>query len=339
MRWIAPEMLWTLLLLPVPVAGYVWAWKRRKRQVMIFSTIRVLRAASLPGSSWKRHLPAAFLWLALALGLLALARPSATITLPTDHRRLVLAMDVSRSMLARDVEPSRIEAAQSAVREFIRQLPPDVRAAIVTFAGTAQVAQGLTESHESLLEAVDRFELQRSTATGSGLLLALSLLRPDLQIDLERALYAPSTQAWPPARAPGSDASGAIILLSDGRRTTGPDPLVIAQHAADLGIRVHTVGFGTPHGSIPGYEGYSFFVKVDEETLKAVARITEGEYFYAASAEELVGAYRKLQGRLALETRETELSFVAAALMLGLSLVAIGLALRGARASGRSRAA
>ncbi len=326
MRWLSPEMLWTLLLLPLSLGLYVWAWKRRKRQVLTFSTVRVLRAAAAPGVAWKRHVPAALLWLALAIGLIALARPTATITLPTDQRRLVLAIDVSRSMLARDVEPSRIEAAQAAVREFIRQLPRDVRAGMVTFAGTAQVAQGLTESRELLLEAIDRFELQRSTATGSGLLLALSVLRPDLKIDLEQALYAPTTLTWPEPRAPGSDASGAIILLSDGRRTTGPDPLVIAQRAADLGIRVYTVGFGTPHGTIPGYEGYSFFVQVDEETLKGVARITEGEYFYAASAEDLVAAYRKLQGRLALETRETELSFALAGLMLLMAALAVVLA-------------
>ena len=321
MRWLAPEMLWTLLLVPLLAAVYRWAWMRRKRQVLRFSTIRVLRMASVPESSWRRHLPAALLGLALVLGLAALARPTAMVTLPTDHRRLILAMDVSRSMLARDVEPSRIEAAQAAVRDFIQQLPRDVRAGIVTFAGTAQVAQGITDSRESLLQAVDRFELQRATATGSGLLLAMSLLRPDLQIDLERALYAPASLDWPDPRPPGSDGSGAIVLLSDGRRTTGPDPIAIAQRAADLGIRVYTVGFGTPHGTIPGYEGYSFFVQVDEETLKSVARITEGEYFYAASAQDLVAAYRKLQGRLALEKKETELSFALAALMLVLSLI------------------
>ena len=331
MRWLAPELLWSLLLLPVAVAAYVWAWRRRKRQVVVFSTVRVLRRAVAPGASWKRHLPAGLLGLALLLGLLALARPSATITLPTDQRRLVLAMDVSRSMLARDVEPSRIEAAQAALREFIPQLPRDVRAGLVTFAGTAQVAQGITDSREALLQAVDRFELQRATATGSGLLLALSLLRPDLAIDLEQALYNPSAVTWPEPRAPGSDAGGAIVLLSDGRRTTGPDPVAIAQRAADLGIRVYTVGFGTPNGTIPGYEGYSFFVKVDEEALKAVARITEGEYFYAATAKDLNAVYQALQGRLALETRETELSFVLAALMMGISMVAMFLAWKGAR--------
>jgi len=323
MRWLAPEMLWSLLLLPLPLAAYVWAWRRRKKQVLVFSTLRVLRMARPPGTRWKPHLPAALLWLALALGLFSLARPTATIVLPTDQRKLVLAMDVSRSMLARDVEPSRIEAAQAALREFIVQLPSDVRAGMVTFAGTAQVAQGITDSREALLQAVDRFELQRSTATGSGLLMALSLLRPELGIDLEQAIYNPSSLSWPEPRPPGSDGSGAIVLLSDGRRTTGPDPVAIAQRAADLGIRVYTVGFGTPNGTIQGYEGYSFYVKVDEEALKAVARITEGEYFYAASAQDLLAVYRKLQGKLALETRETELSFGAAGLMLLLSALAL----------------
>ena len=272
---------------------------------------------------------AGLLWIALGLGLIALARPSAVITLPTDHRKLVIAIDVSRSMLAQDVEPSRIEAAQSAVKDFIERLPRDLRAGIVTFAGTAQVVQGITESREDLLKAVERFDLQRATATGSGLLLAISLLRPDLKLDLTTGLHAPAMIEWPDPQTPGSDASGAIVLLSDGRRTTGPDPVAIAQRAADLGIRVYTVGFGTPNGTIPGYEGYSFFVRVDEESLKAVARITEGEYFYAASAQELVNVYRKLQGKLALETRETELSFVLVGLMLLMALAAFTMALRG----------
>lgn len=329
MRWMAPEMLWSLFLLAPPAALYVWAWRRRKKLVLTFSTIRVLKIATTPGSNWRRHLPAGLLWIALGLGLMALARPSAVVTLPTDHRKLVIAIDVSRSMLAQDVEPSRIAAAQAAVKDFIERLPRDLRAGIVTFAGTAQVVQGITESREDLLKAVERFDLQRATATGSGLLLAISLLRPDLKLDLETGLQAPAMIEWPDPKAPGSDASGAIVLLSDGRRTTGPDPVAIAQRAADLGIRVYTVGFGTPNGTIPGYEGYSFFVRVDEESLKAVARITEGEYFYAASAQELVSVYRKLQGKLALETRETELSFVLAGLMLLMALAAVAMAMRG----------
>ena len=337
MRWLAPEMLWALAALVLPLAVYGWAWRRRKKLVLRFSTIRILRAAVGPGPSWRRHIPAFLLWLAIAAGLMALARPSARVTLPTDHRSLVLAIDVSRSMLARDVEPSRIEAAQAAVRAFVAQLPADVRVGLVTFAGTAQVVQGVTEDREALLAAVDRFELQRATATGSGLLMSMKLLRPELSIDLEQAVYSPSQVMWPTPVAPGSHRDGAIVLLSDGRRTTGPDPVEVAQRAADLGIRVYTVGFGTPNGVIPGYEGYSFFVKVDEEALKAVARITEGEYFYAASAEQLIAAYRSLQGRMGLETRETEVSFGLAALMLVLSTLALGLLWWPHRGSSASR--
>jgi len=323
MGWLAPEMLWALLGLPVPLFLYVWAWRRRKKIVIHFSSLRLLKAAQVPGHAWRVHIPAFLIWLIFALGVVALARPTAELSLPTDYRKLVIAMDVSRSMLARDVEPSRIEAAQAAVRDFIGKLPNDVRAGIVSFAGTAQVVQTITEDREALLAAVDRFELQRATATGSGLLFSLSLLRPDLAIDLEQAIYAPSAVNWPAPSAPASDRHAAIILLSDGRRTTGPDPIEIAQRAADLGIKVHTVAFGTEHGVIPGYEGYSFFVKVDQETLKAVAQITGGQYFYAASADELKAAYAGLQSKLSLETRRTEISFVALSAMLILALVAI----------------
>jgi Ca-activated chloride channel family protein len=325
MGWLAPEMLWALLLIPVPFFLYLWAWRQRKKTVIYFSSLRVLKAAQQPGQAWRVHLPAFLLWLMFAFALTALARPTAEITLPSDYRKLVIAMDVSRSMLARDVEPSRIEAAQAAVRAFIGKLPHDVRAGLVTFAGTAQVVQGITDDREALLAAVDRFELQRATATGSGLLFSINLLRPDLAIDLEQAIYAPSAVPWPAPSAPGSDKSAAIVLLSDGRRTTGPDPIDIAQRAADLGIKVHTVAFGTEHGVIPGYEGYSFFVKVDQETLKAVAQITGGQYFYAATAEELIGAYQALQGKLTLEKKQTELSFAVLTFMFALGTAAIAL--------------
>ncbi|NBO02803.1 MAG: VWA domain-containing protein [Betaproteobacteria bacterium] len=328
MGWLAPEMLWALLSIPIPFFLYLWAWRQRKKVVIHFSSLRLLKAARQPGQAWRVHLPASLLWLMFAVGLTALARPTAEITLPSDYRKLVIAMDVSRSMLARDVEPSRIEAAQAAVRAFIGKLPHDVRAGLVTFAGTAQVVQGITEDREALLAAVDRFELQRATATGSGLLFSIHLLRPDLAIDLEQAIYAPSAVPWPAPSTPGSDRSAAIVLLSDGRRTTGPDPIEIAQRAADLGIKVHTVAFGTEHGVIPGYEGYSFFVKVDQETLKAVAQITGGQYFYAATAEELVSAYQALQGKLTLEKKQTELSFAALTLMFALGMAAIALVWR-----------
>jgi Ca-activated chloride channel family protein len=271
------------------------------------------------------------------------------VTLPSQYMTIALAMDVSRSMQATDVEPNRLEAAQVAARSFIRELPKNVRLGIVSFAGTAAVVQTPTESRDDMIAAIDRFQLQRATATGSGLLLALSMLFPDEAFDFEAAVFDSRFGAGPrptpldkrksadaakngngPREAvkPGSYTGGVIILLSDGRRTTGPDPLDIAKMAADRGVRVYTVGFGTREGAAIDFEGYSFYVRLDEETLKAIAKMTGAEYFHAGTAADLRKVYETLNTRIALETRETEISalFVAAAAALLLLAALLSLA-------------
>jgi Ca-activated chloride channel family protein len=348
MQFLQPLMLWSLLLVPLMVVGYLWLLKRKRKQVVAFSAVSwILQNMDTP-SPWRRHVPPAILAIALALLLLASARPMARVTLPADYMTLIMAMDVSRSMLAEDVEPSRIKAAQKAAKAFLQDLPPNVRVGIVSFAGNAQVVQHVTHQREELIAAIDRFQLQRGTATGSGLLLGLATLRPEANIDLEAALYNPNPFAYGDAfsagakggakslddkpdtkertpEPPGSYKGGAIVLLTDGRRTTGPDPLVAAKKAADLGVRVYTVGFGTPNGFIPGYEGYSFFTQVDEEALKAVAKITEADYFKAGSAEDLKKVYQHLSTQFTLEKRDTEVTSLLAGLALLLIFVALTL--------------
>lgn len=344
MHFLQPHMLWFLLLLPLTVAVYLWLLRRKRNKTLSFSAVSwIIHNMGTP-STWRRHVPPALLGCALAVVLLASARPMARVTLPADYMTLILAMDVSRSMLAEDVEPSRIKAAQKAAREFLQDLPPNVRVGIVSFAGNAQVVQHVTNQRDELVAAIDRFQLQRGTATGSGLLLALATLRPEASIDLESVLYNPNpfnlsdsssggsrsldAPAAKPERKPempGSYTGGAIVLLSDGRRTTGPDPLVAAQKAADMGVRVYTVGFGTPNGFIPGYEGYSFFTQVDEEALKGVAKVTEADYFKAASAEDLKQVYKHLSAQFTLEKRDTEITALLAGLALLLILLALGL--------------
>lgn len=339
MRFLWPELLWLLLLLPLMVAAYVGMLRRKKKAALRYASLRLVREALGPRPGWRRHVPPLLFLLAMAAALLAAARPSAEVTLPSSRATLILAMDVSRSMQATDVEPNRLEAAQSAARSFIHDLPKNVRLGIVSFAGTAAVVQTPTENRDDMLAAIDRFQLQRATATGSGLLLALSMLFPDEAFDLEAALFnsrfgmgphpmpLDKRKAADPAKAsgpkkepmkPGSYTGGVIILLSDGRRTTGPDPLDIAQMAADRGVRVYTVGFGTKDGASIDFEGYSFYVRLDEETLKAIAKMTGGEYFHAGTAQDLRKVYETLNARIALETRETEVSalFVAAAAAL-----------------------
>jgi Ca-activated chloride channel family protein len=244
------------------------------------------------------------------------------------------------------VEPNRIKAAQAAVKDFIRELPPNIRVGVVSFAGAAQLVQGITDQRDELVASIDRFQLQRGTATGSGLLMALATLLPNAGIDLEAAIYgqgfggyanygspAPAP-ATPPKAKPsftpvpaGSYSAGAIVLLSDGRRTTGPDPLEAAKQAAQRGVRVYTVAFGTPNGFIPGFEGSSFYAKVDEETLQAIAKATEGEFFRAGNSNDLKQIYEHLSTKFALERRDTEISALWAALSLVLLLCAGGLSL------------
>ncbi len=323
MDFLWSDLLWLLLLIPVLIAAYVLILRRRKKMALRYASLMLVRDAIGPGQWLRRHLPALLILLALGCALLGVARPNAVFTLPIEHQTMVLAIDVSRSMRATDVNPSRLGAAQRAVIDFVHDLPSNVRVGLVTFAGTAAIVQTPTSNREDLIAAVNRFQLQRRTATGTGLLMALSLLLPDAGIDVEaevfdrdfsrRAGAVPLDAATRQPRdvkpvAPGSYTTGAIVLLSDGRRTTGPDPLVAARLAAERGVRVHTVGFGTKEGGPVNFEDMVIYMRFDEEALKAIAGITEGEYFHAGSADDLRKIYRNLTAKLALERRETELT-------------------------------
>jgi Ca-activated chloride channel family protein len=243
-------------------------------------------------------------------------------------------MDVSGSMRAADVLPSRIVAAQEAAKAFVNELPREVRVGIVSFAGTAAVAQAPTNSREDIIAAIDRFQLQRATATGSGIILSLATLFPDAGIEIEQAtgqrnMPAPlgekkDKKEFTPV-APGSYTSAAIIMLTDGARTTGPDPIDAAKMAADRGVKVYTVGIGTVAGETIGFEGWSMRVRLDEATLKNIAVLTQAEYFYAGTAADLKKVYQSLSSRLVVEKKETEITAFFAAAGALLSLLAAGL--------------
>ena len=345
MNFLWPDALWLLLAIPLLIAGYVALQRRRKRNAVRFAQLDLVRAAAGPAQRLRRHLPPALLAVALAALLFALSRPTAVVTLPSDQRTIILAIDVSLSMRATDVDPSRIAAAQTAAKSFVLAQPPDVRIGIVTFAGSASVVQAPTQNRDDLVAAIDRFQLQRSTAIGSGIIMSLATLFPDEGIDLESLVLGqrggrgepraaaidrepgPEKKAHQPV-APGSYPSAAIILLTDGRRTTGPDSLAAAQMAAQHGVRVYTVGFGTAEGSNVGIDGMSIFMRFDEEALKAIAGITQAEYFHAASAAELERIYEKLNARFVLDRKEVEITALLAAAAALLALFAGGLSLR-----------
>jgi Ca-activated chloride channel homolog len=333
-NFIWPEMLWLLVLLPLLVLLYLWLLSRRKKNTLRFSTVSLVKEAMGKGASWRRHLPPALLLLALGVLLVSAARPTAVISLPSTQKTIMLAMDVSGSMRAADVHPNRLVASQEAAKAFLADLPRDVKVGVVSFAGTAAIVQPPTLNREDTVAAIDRFQLQRGTAIGSGVVLSLAALFPDdTNIDLQQITGAramPGSSSDKPKTPftpvePGSFGSAAIILLTDGQRTTGPDPLDAAKMAADRGIRVFTVGIGTKDGEIIGFEGWSMRVRLDEDTLKNISAATRGEYFYAGTAENLKQVYQSLSTRLVVETKETEISALFASLGALLVVLAGGL--------------
>ena len=331
-----PNLLWGLLAVPALIGLYLWLLGRRKRSTVRLASISVAREALGRGPGWRRHVPPALLLAAVAVLLFAAARPLAVVKLPLTERTIMLAMDVSGSMRATDVKPNRIIASQEAAKTFVNALPRDVKVGIVSFAGTAAVVQAPTTSREDIIAAIDRFQLQRGTATGSGIVLSLATLFPDDEIEIaqitgQRMMPKPLGETKPKKEfkpvEPGSYGSAAIIMLTDGQRTTGPDPLDAAKMASQRGVRVFTVGVGTTSGETIGFEGWSMRVRLDEETLKQVALLTRAEYFYAGTAQDLVKVYESLSSKLVVERKETEVTALFGLLAAALVVAAAALSL------------
>jgi Ca-activated chloride channel family protein len=323
-----PEFLWLLAGLPALVALYLFLLRRRKKFAVRYSSLALVREA-MGGAAWRRHVPPALVLLALTALVIAVARPSATMTLPSQHEVVILAMDVSGSMRASDVEPNRLVAAQAAAKAFIADQPDHVKIGIVAFAGTATVAQAPTRNKEDLYAAIDRFQLQRATAIGSAIIVSLATLFPDGGYDVASFTF---DKKKPPPNfkpvPPGSYGSAVIILLTDGQRTSGPDSVQAARLAADRGVRIFTVGVGTVEGKVVGFDGWSMHVRLDEDTLRAIADLTRGEYFYAGNALDLKNIYQTMNTRLVMETKKTEISafFAAAGALLVLLAALLSLA-------------
>jgi len=354
MTFIWTEALWLLLLVPILVAGYVWLMRRRKKSAIRYANLAIVKQAMGPAAGWRRHVPPALLLAAIAILILAVARPAAIITLPSNHATVILAMDVSGSMRAPDIEPSRLEASQKAAKQFISDLPSDVEIGIVAFGSTALLVQVPTIDRSALDAAIDRFQLRRGTAIGDGVLVSLNTIFPDQKFDVSpgsrrsgatdnmnslggfggsglrsRSLddhsVLPASEHVPVQ--PGSYANAVIVLLTDGQTTTGSDPVQAGQTAADYGVRVFTVGFGSPDGAVIDFGGFTMRAQPDLDTLKKIADTTNAQFFDAQSADDLKQVYKSLSAKLTSERKLTEISFVFAGIGALLALAAAGLSL------------
>jgi len=334
MKFLSP--IWLLLLLAVPalVAFYFYLLARKKKMALRYADIGMVKAALGPGAALRRHLPAALLLVAITFMLAAVAKPSAMIALPSERALVILAMDVSGSMRAEDVEPNRLVAAQTAAIQFIRDQPSTTQIGVVAFAGAAALVQSPTLNRDEPIQAIERFRTYRSTAIGSGILVSLQTIFPDAAFDprfsesdlssgrdgqgtsLDTQPQAPT----PPPAPPGSNKNAVIILLTDGRATTGPEPIAAARLAADRGVRVFTVGLGTPQGG----RGVMAF---DEETLKTIADVTKAKYFSAGSSDALKEIYASLNTQLVMERQQTEISSLFAAIAALFAIAAAAMSL------------
>jgi len=328
-----PLVLPALLVVPAAIAYYVWLLRRRRRQAVRFSDVALVRAAAPRRAPWRRHAPFALLVAAIGLLALAAARPQITADVPVSRSAVIVALDVSGSMCATDVEPNRLAAAQNAVRDFIGKQDSSTTIGLVVFSGFAQVAVAPTQDREALLRAVDGLTTGRGTTIGAAILKSVDAIS---EIDPDVAPANPGAAPLRP-REPGTYAPEIVVLLTDGANTRGISPQEAAQTAAARGVRVYPIGFGTRNptsmvctasqlgatgneGWFGGYTGGAgSYLVADESTLREVAETTGGEYFAAADAGELQTVLDDLPQTVATQREDLEISVW----LVGLAVLAL----------------
>jgi Ca-activated chloride channel homolog len=309
-----PGLLWTLLLVPVALAAYLFAQRRRSRYTVRFTNLDLLANVVSAKPGWRRHVPPGFYLLALAALLGSLARPQAMAMVPKEQATIVLVMDVSGSMNATDVQPTRLVSSQRAATAFIGQLPEKFRVGVVSFASTAQTLTRPTTDRAAVYEAVASLHAEGATAMGDGIERAL---------DVKRLPTMPSTdsaarQSPAPPQGSGGDAPLVVLLLSDGANTQGrTQPMEAAADAKALGVPVFTIALGTDQGmvDVPDETGNLRRIPVppDELTLQRIAETTGARFFAAPTSRDLKNVYRELGSKIGFVREKQEITVVFAA--------------------------
>lgn len=336
MTFLWPAALVLMLVVPAFLAFYVVHEKRKRASLRGASIYRAALGLAQP-RSFARHAPLVIFLVGISAIAFAVARPQAVMTLFSVKGTIVLAVDVSISMKAEDRTPSRIIQAQAVAKDFVAEHADHFRIGVVGFGGTAAAMIDPTTDREQLFAAIDQLTIQRGTAIGTGIAAALNMLLPDADIDPNTlALGSRSVAAADGARptrsskgrgGPGSHAPAAIVLISDGQSTTGPDPIEAARLAAKLGVRVHTLGMGSSEGQRMRMDGWSMRVRLDEAQLKEISDLTQGRYLGAATPVDWQQVRRLIRSEFAFDDSYTEVTAVFAALGAFAAVVAALLSL------------
>jgi Ca-activated chloride channel family protein len=312
----------TALLLLVVVAGlavlYVLAQRRRNRYALRYANLSLVREAIGKGPGWRRHVPPVLFIIALAFMAVAVARPQAVVAVPSQEGTVILAIDVSGSMLAEDMKPNRMEAAKAAARAFVEKQSESVKIGVVSFSGDASIVQSPTSDKTLVIAAINRLRAQRATAIGRAILVSLDAIAENQgsEEDLPSSILQqgqPGATARPtatplPAYLQGQHSSASIILMSDGQNNQFPPPLDVIDQAVSRGVRVYTIGVGSATGAIVRLQGRAVRTALDETTLKKIAEVTDAQYFNANTEADLRAVYENLTTQLVVRNEKTELT-------------------------------
>jgi Ca-activated chloride channel family protein len=328
MTFASPELLLVLLLVPIFLALYLLAQRRRAKYVVRFTNVDLLTNLVPKAPRWRRHVPTAFYLAAIAALAIALAKPSAVLNVPREEATVMLAMDVSRSMIATDVSPTRLDAAKQAAETFVKQLPAGFRVGLVAFSTDARLVVAPTTDRAQVQQALDSLQADGGTALGDAIVVSLQATADARTASTGTATPAPSASpSAAPSTTPPADAQPplvATVLLSDGANSTGStEPLDAASQAAAANMPVYTIALGTQSGTVDVQDpqtGQTVTLNVppDTQTLAAIAETTSGRYFQAPSAQDLAQIYDSLGSKVGYTQQEQEVTqwFAAAALIL-----------------------
>lgn len=323
MSFIWPAALLLLVVVPLFSVMYVRLFRRRQQAAARFSQFNLGSAAEQPRLTMRRYVPAAFFMLALVVLILAMARPETVVNLPRIEGTVILAFDVSGSMAADDLKPTRMDAAKAAARSFIERQPPNVRIGVVAFSDSGFAVQAPTTERDSVLAAINRMTPQRGTSLANGILASLKTIASDHEPPPSYYTNLTPTPTPEPTPVPkGTHISSVIVLLTDGENNSMPDPLDAVKQAVDQGVRIYTVGIGSAAGANLKVEGFTVHTQLDESTLQQIAALTDANYYNAENEQQLVEIYNNLNPQLVIKPQRTEVTAILAG--AGILILLIG---------------
>ncbi|GMU77816.1 MAG: membrane protein [Acidimicrobiia bacterium] len=324
MSFLWPRALWMLLVVPLAAYAYVRLVRTGTAQRAALGTMGELWAAGGRRPGRRRHLAAALFLAGITVLIVGAARPEATVDLPHREGTVILAFDVSASMTADDLVPTRLQAAKRAARAFVDEQPSNIEIGVVAFNTAAFEVQAPTDDRAEVRDAIGRLRPEGGTSLGRGIAASLSSIADEPVVPEDGS---PDAGASGGGRRVKFLGSSAVILMSDGEDTTGLDPVEVAQVAADAGVRVHTVGLGSEAGAVIDVDGFSVATQLDEAVLREIAGMSNGTYHRAEDAEALAGVYDDIDLRLTVRGERTEVTALFAGAALVLFLVAGALSL------------